>query len=139
APISGIIKYTAYSYDSQAVLSMLQSELISHVEDGKRLLEETITMDRLIAHVIDYSDDLSWIKLTVDLSGTEEFVLDPLNPHGARFAKKGRELIIGKDKETAERILKNLPEVESVEINIWPPWNSGIPSIPSHISISLEK
>ncbi|MCK5017946.1 MAG: hypothetical protein KAS32_12890 [Candidatus Peribacteraceae bacterium] len=137
-PITGTIEYIAYAYDSQAILNMLSSELRTHVEDGKRLLGETISMERLITHVIDYSDDLSWIKLTVDLSGTEEYILDPLSPNGAKFGKKARDMILGKDKDVALRILKNLPEVEDASISIWPPWNNQLPSIPSHISIDVE-
>lgn len=137
-PITGSIEYIAYAYDTQAVLNLLKAELLTHVEDGKRLLPSTITMDRLIAHVIDYNDDLTWIKLTVDLSGTEQFILDPLSSHGARFGKKVREMIGGKKTDVAERIMKNLPEVEDVSINIWPPWNRQLPSIPSHISITVD-
>jgi hypothetical protein len=138
-PVTGTIHYTAYAYNTQAVLEMLKSELGTHVEEGKRVLLNTITMERLIAHVIDYADDLSWIKLTIDLSGTEQFILDPLSTHGAKFGKKARELIVGKHAEVAERILKNLPEVESASVRIWPPWNRVLPSIPSHISIQVRK
>ena len=89
----------------------------------------------LVAHVIDYSDDLSWIKLTVDLSGTEQFILDPLTPAGARFSKKIRELVTGLTTKEALRILRNLPEVDNADIRLWPPWNSSLPRIPAHITI----
>jgi len=136
-PIEGDVVYTAYAYDSRHVLALLSQELRQHVEDGKRLLEETLTLDRLVAHVIDYADDLAWIKLTVDLSGTEQYILDPLSPTGARFGKKVRDLVTGKDKDTAQRIIKNLPEVENVEVHVWPPWNRLVPHIPSSISIEV--
>jgi hypothetical protein len=136
-PIEGQLAYTAYAYNSAEVLEMLRQELVSHVEDGKRLLQDTLTLDRLVAHVIDYADDLSWIKLTVDLSGTEQFVLDPLSPTGAKFAKKIRDMITGKEAVTAERIVQNLPEVKDTDIKIWPPWNRVLPHIPSHISIEV--
>lgn len=136
-PIEGSVTYTAYAYNSYQVLELLRHELRAHVEEDKRLLEPTLTLDRLVAHVIDYHDDLSWIKLTVDLSGTEEYVLDPLSPTGAKFAKKVREMVTAKDRETAERIMKNLPEVEDVQISLWPPWNRVLPHIPSHISLEV--
>ncbi len=88
-----------------------------------------------MAHVIDYADDLSWIKLTVDLSGTELSILDPLTPTGARFAKQVRESVGGISREDALRIIRNLPEVEQAEIALWPPWSRVLPRIPSHISI----
>ena len=138
-PIDGEVIYTAYSYDSNHVLQLLSQELRMHVEDGKRLLEDSLTLNRLVAHVIDYNDELTWIKLTVDLSGTEQFILDPLSPTGAKFGKKVRDIVTGKEKDVAKRIIQNLPEVEDVKVAIWPPWNSMLPTIPSHISIEVHK
>ena len=89
----------------------------------------------MVAHVIDYADDQSWIKLTVDLSATEEYVLDPLQPAGALFAKTIRELVAGMSRDEAVRIIRNLPEVETVSISQWPPWSRTLPRIGSHISI----
>ncbi|MDP7477207.1 MAG: hypothetical protein QF442_02040, partial [Candidatus Peribacteraceae bacterium] len=114
-PIEGSITYTTYAYDTQEVLDMLSRELISHVGEGKRLLEESLSHDRLVAHVIDYEDDFSWIKLTVDLSGTHQHILDPLSPTGAVFAKKVRESVRGLHKADAERIVGNYPEVKKAE------------------------
>ena len=92
-------------------------------------------MKRLVAHVIDYSKDLSWIKLTVDLTGTATYILDPLTPRGAVFAKNIRERISGLSTDDALRIVKNMPEVEDAEISLWPPWGNQLPSIPSHITV----
>lgn len=134
-PIQGQIIYTAYGYDNAFVLDLLTNGLYSHVSDGMRLISDSIGMDRLVAHVIDYEDDLSSIKITVDLSGTERFVLDPLSPAGAHFAKRLRESIKGKSKADALNIVKNFPEVDNAEISMWPPWSRTLPNIPSHISI----
>jgi len=134
-PFSGRIRYIAYGYDTKKVLDLLSEELRKHVEIDKRLLEETLTLDRLVTHVIDYSDDLSWIKITVDLSGTEQFILDPLSPTGSKFARKVRENITGISLEDARGIIQNFPEVEKVEFSLWPPWNKTLPLIPSHIYV----
>lgn len=134
-PVEGTIIYTAYGYDTKAVLDLLVAELTAHVRAERRLLPESLTLSRLVAHVIDYSDDLSWIKITVDLSGTEQFILDPLSPTGAQFAKKVREKVTGLPIEEAMRIIKNLPEVDQVDISIWPPWSPKLPPIPTHIYI----
>lgn len=134
-PIEGTIRYTSYAYDTQEVLDLLYKELVTHVGQDKVLLEDSISLDRLVAHVIDYHDDLLWIKLTVDLSGTQRYVLDPLSPMGARFGKRVRNEILGLSTSEAKRVIKNLPEVDEVSISLWPPWSRIIPSIPSHISI----
>lgn len=134
-PVEGTIVYTAYGYDTKAVLDLLTAELQAHVREGKRLLSQSLTLSRLVAHVIDYADDLSWIKITVDLSGTEQYILDPLTPTGAQFAKKVREKVAGIPVDEAERIIKNFPEVDSSTISVWPPWSPRLPPIPSHIYI----
>jgi len=137
-PIEGAIEYTVYAYDQRSILDLLKDELLSHVREGKELLTDTLTLDRLVVHVIDYADDLSWIKLTVDLTGTERHILDPLSPTGAIFAKRLRELVKNLDKDEAIRIVKNMPEVDSVAISLWPPWRRTLPGIPSHITIRTE-
>jgi hypothetical protein len=134
-PIEGSITYKSYAYDASALLTMLREELLSHVGEGERLLSESIGFDRMVVHVIDYADDLSWIKLTVDLSGTSQFILDPLKPTGAQFGKKVREAVAGELLSDAFRIIKNFPEVDTVEIRLWPPWHRTLPTIRSQISI----
>lgn len=133
--VEGGITYTSFIYDKEAIFEMLRKELRGHVREGRRLIEEKLNREHLVVHVIDYADDLSWVKLTVDLTGTEAYVLDPLSPTGAIFGKKLRESIVGLKRSEALRIIKNMPEVESVSITQWPPWQRTIPHIGSHISI----
>ena len=133
--LAGSIRLRMFAYDASAVFPVLLQELRDHVRDGRRLVESHLRTDQLVAHVIDYADDQSWIKLTVDLSATEEYVLDPLQPAGALFAKTIRELVAGMSRDEAVRIIRNLPEVETVSISQWPPWSRTLPRIGSHISI----
>jgi hypothetical protein len=136
-PAEGAISYTVFAYDAQAILDLLKPEFDAHVRDGKELREETLNLQHLKVYVTPpWDDDLRWIKLTVDLTAVEQYVLDPLSPSGALFGKNVREKIVGLSKEDALRIIRNLPEVENVDIRLWPPWNSTLPSIPSHISIT---
>ncbi|TSC57682.1 MAG: Uncharacterized protein Greene041619_1017 [Candidatus Peregrinibacteria bacterium Greene0416_19] len=134
-PVEGGLTYTLYAYNAQAIVKILGQERLAHVVEGKRLLTETLSPERLKVYVIDYDDDLRWIKLTADLAATEQFVLDPLTPTGARFGQKVRSLIADTPTQDALRIVRNLPEVDRVEISVWPPWSRRIPAIPSHISI----
>jgi hypothetical protein len=133
--LAGSIRLRMFAYDTAKVFPILLQELRDHVRDGRRLVESYLGTEQLVAHVIDYPDDQSWIKLTVDLSATEEYVLDPLQPAGALFAKSIRELVAGMTREEAVRIIRNLPEVETVSISQWPPWSRTLPHIGSHISI----
>ena len=137
-PVEGEVIYTVLAYDKQAILDMLSDELESHVREGRRLLSETLSLDRLVVHVIDYEDDFSWVKLTVDLTGSEQFILDPLSPAGAQFARKVREQIMGLSKGEALKIVRNMPEVQNAKVNVWPPWNTTLPTIPVHIAVVTE-
>ena len=138
-PIEGSLLFTAYAYDAQYILTLLKGELAHHVEEGSRLLSDSVRLERLVTHVIDYADDLSWIKLTVDLSGTQQAVLDPLTPEGARFAREVRERVLGESIADAESIVKNLPEVHSARVSVWPPWNELLPTIPYHITVETAE
>jgi hypothetical protein len=135
---TGRIRYTVFAYDAQAILGLLRGELASHVREGRKLLDDSADLSRLVSHVIDYDDDLAWIKLTVDLTGREEYLLDPLSPQGAIFAKRLREQVAGLSHEDALRIVRNLPEVENATISSWPPWSRVLPALPSHISVVAQ-
>lgn len=134
-PMEGSIVFTMYAYDTQEVLDMLSRELRTHVGEGRRLLEDTLDLSRLVAHVIDYENDFSWIKLTVDLTGTVQHILDPLSPTGAVFAKKVRDSVAGLHKDDAERIVRNYPEVKEADIRVWPFWSRYLPRIETSISV----
>lgn len=137
-PVEGSIAYTVFAYDAKQILDLLSDELLSHVREGKEILPDSLTLDHLEVRVIGFADDFTWIKLTADLLGTDRYVLDPLTPTGALFAKKVRENIVGKTKADAQRVLRNMPEVESVDIHMWPPWTGTLPEIPAHISIAPQ-
>ncbi len=140
-PITGTIFYTVIEYDEDQLFELLEQELVQGEDTEKVLNEGSITRDNLVLHVIDAPWDapiLTWVKVTVDLSGTDRYLLDPLTPPGARFAKKVRDQVAGQTKVDAERIIKNFPEVSKVRISIWPFWNTILPSISSNIIIKEE-
>ena len=137
-PVTGSIVYTAFAYDITAILTLLKGELAAHTRDGRKLLSDRLGIQDVVATPIEWADDFTSIKLTVDLTGTQEYVLDPLTPDGALFAKKVRDQLAGLRRSDALRIIKNMPEVENARITQWPLWNYTLPSIPSHISIIPE-
>ncbi len=137
-PVEGALVYTVFAYDAQSILQSVSADLESHVAEGKKILPDTVNLSHLDVRVFDYADDLSWIKATVEMVATEQFILDPLSPDGAKFAKKMRDDVVGLSTKDALRIIRNLPEVEKVEIKMWPPWSQQLPDIPSHISMTIH-
>lgn len=132
------LSYRVSAYDASAIVDFLSGELRAHVREGKELMEDSLSRDRLDVRVIGYDDDLAWVKLTVELVGKDRYILDTLTPAGALFAKRMREKVAGLSRDEALRIVKNMPEIEDAKISIWPPWQSRMPAIPSNISITTE-
>ena len=135
-PIAGTIVYTVFGFEKQYARDLLLSEMEQHIGTNKRLIANQLTLDQLNYFVISYDDNLAWVKITADLSGTEEFILDPFTPSGSAFAAKVRQAISGLKKDEALRIVKNFPEVDRVEITLWPFWAGAVPSIASHIVVA---
>ncbi len=137
-PIEGGLEYTVPAYNLQGIQKTYSRELQAHTSDGKELHPDSVHIDPEKVIIIEYADDGSWIKITADIVGTEQFVLDPLTPTGARFGAKVRAAIAGLSIRDATRILRNFPEVERVDIRSWPPWSAILPTIPSNISITPQ-
>ncbi len=133
--VEGTLLHRVLAYDAGEILSIVKGELEERVSAEKHMLPGTVDLRHMEMRVFDYADDLSWIKATAELSATEQYILDPLTPSGARFARKVRERVQGLRKEEAQRIINNFPEVEKAEIDLWPPWGTLLPSIPSSIAI----
>lgn len=137
-PVEGTLIYTVYGYDVQSVLALMRTDSADHVSEGMRVLPESFIPERMRVYIIDYEDNLQWIKITADLLGLQEFVLDPLTPVGARFGVKVRDTVAGLSTANALRVIRNMPEVERAEVRLWPPWNRTLPEIPAHISLTIQ-
>ena len=73
------------------------------------------------------------MKVTAELTGKQRSVLSPGSATGRIFGEKLREAIRGKTVEEARRIIQNFPEVDHVEVSMWPPWQPSLPSLTSNI------
>lgn len=135
-PIAGNIDYTVILYDENELLNLLKEEVLQRVSSDKTVVEESLTKDNMDLNVIaPWDDDFNWVKLTADLTYTQRYVINPITPNGAKFGKYIRDNVAGKTVSETNRIIKNLPEVEKVEISIWPPWAFQLPTIGSSIAI----
>jgi hypothetical protein len=136
-PLEGSIDYTVILYDESAVLNLLKDEVLLRVPNGREVVASSLSLENMNIHVIaPWDDDLNWVKVTADLTYEQRYVLDPITPSGAKFAKQIRDSVIGKTVSEAYRILKNLPEVSRVEIHVWPPWAFTLPDIGTNIAIT---
>jgi len=136
-PVSGTIEYTVILYDENDLLELLKEEVYSRIPPSKTVVESSLSKENMDLNVIaPWDDDFRWVKITANLTYTERYVINPITPTGARFGKYIRDNVAGKTVQEALRIVRNLPEVDSVEISVWPPWAFTLPTLGNNIAIT---
>lgn len=131
--VSGKMKIKGVAYDSQTLLSILKSEIISTKTPGKRLVK--IDGNSVSINVFEVNLKSDSYKFTAQIQGIEEYEIDPDLEGGNKLAKKIKEHIAGKTVEEAENYIQNLEEVNSVHIKMWPIWSPTIPTLADNIRI----
>ena len=134
-PVRGGVEYAVLAYDKGKLLTLLLPGLSRHVEEGRELMRDSVVEQGISVHVIEYDDNLSWVKITAELTGKQQSVLAATTRAGRAFTERVRELIRGKSTQDAARIIQNFPEVDRVDIDVWPPWRKTLPSLMSNIVI----
>nr|MBP7114664.1 hypothetical protein [Candidatus Peribacteraceae bacterium] len=139
-PISGAIEFTVILYDEDVLLNLLKEEVLERVPPDKTVVMDSLSKDNMDLNVIaPWDDDFKWVKITADLTYTQRYVINPITPNGAKFGKYIRDNVAGKTVSEANRIIRNLPEVDRVEIKIWPPWAFQLPTIGNSINITEQE
>jgi hypothetical protein len=131
--ITGSLQLTGVAYDSEAVLNILKTEIISGETPGKQLVR--IDEDSISINVLETDLAASIYRFTAQIQGVEEFEIEKDLEGGSKLVKKITEHIAGRSIEEAEAYVQNLPEVNKVQIKIWPSWAPTIPSLPENIKI----
>ena len=132
-PVEGSLHYTVLAYSKDDLRTLLLPGLRDHIEEGQGLVEGSVSLDGISVHVIEYDDNFQWVKVTAELTGKQRSVLAPNSATGRIFGEKLREAIKGKTVEEAKRIIQNFPEVDHVEVSMWPPWQPSLPPLTSNI------
>lgn len=136
--ITGSITLSGVAYDNDAILAILKTEIVTVETPGKQLIR--IEEDSISINVLEADNVRLNYKFTAQIQGVEEYEIDPELEGGSKLSKKIKEHIAGKSIEEAERYVQNLPEVNQVELKIWPAWSPTIPTLPENIKIrSLSK
>lgn len=139
-PISGSIEYTVILYDENKLLELLKEEVMLRIAADKTVVTSSLVKENMDLNVIaPWDDDFKWVKITADLTYTQRYVINPITPNGAKFGKYIRDNVAGKTVSEANRIIKNLPEVDKVEISVWPPWAFQLPTIGNSIAVIEEE
>ena len=131
--VKGTLKLSGVAYDSDALYELLKTELLSVQTPGKQII--SVDKDSISLSVLEANVPADQYKITAQIQGVEEYEIDADLEGGAELNKKIKEHIAGKTIEEAEAYIQNLPEVNSVEIKVWPVWSPTIPSLPDNIKI----
>ncbi len=131
--ISGSINISGVAYDYDALLALLKSEIVNAQTPGKQLVR--IDESSVSINVIELDNSNLIYKFTGSIQGIEEYEIDPKLEGGSNLSKKIKEHIAGLSIEEAKDYVQNLPEVNKVEIKIWPLWSPTIPTLTENIKI----
>ncbi|MEK9160111.1 MAG: hypothetical protein AAB383_05275 [Patescibacteria group bacterium] len=129
--VTGTMTISGIAYNQEDLFSLLKAEIVSTKTPGKLLISvDENSMSLQILEVINNA-----YKITAQVQGIEEYEIDPELEGGNKLAEKIKEHIAGKSIEEAKAYIQNLPEVNSVEIKVWPVWSPTIPSLSENIKI----
>lgn len=131
--LTGAMTLKGIAYNHEDLFSILKGEIISAQTPGKQLVsvdENTISLQ-----VLEGASSTATFKITAQIQGIEEYEIDPDLEGGSALAEKIKDHVAGRSIEEAEAYIQNLPEVNSVEISVWPVWSPTIPNLSENIKI----
>ncbi len=131
--VSGTVSLAGVAYDSDALYALLKTQILAVETPGKQVI--SVDKDSISMSVLEANVTADTYKITAQIQGVEEYEIDTELEGGADLSKKIKEHIAGKTIEEAEAYIQNLPEVNKVEIKVWPVWSPTIPSLPDNIKI----
>jgi hypothetical protein len=131
------IKASGVAYDFDQLFSVLKKELKTRAHPDMQVRDDSIRPESISFEPVSENEVLGQIKITANIKGIQEFVIDSSLQAGLRFSNKVKERIVGLSVEEAENYVGNLSEVDEVEIKLWPFWISKIPRISDNIEIKL--
>ncbi len=125
------------AYDFDQLFAILKKELKTRTHPDMQIRDDSIRPESISFEHVEEDEVLGQIKITVTIKGIQEFVIDSSLQAGLRFSNKVKERVVGLSVEEAESYIGNLPEVNEVEIKLWPIWLSKIPRISDNIEVKL--
>ncbi|MBN2307021.1 hypothetical protein JXD20_03475 [Candidatus Peregrinibacteria bacterium] len=131
------IEAKGVAYDFNQMFAILKKELKTRVHPDMQIRDDSIRPESVSLESVSEDEALGQIKVTATIKGIQEYVIDSSLQAGFRFSTKVKERIVGLTAEEAENYVGNLPEVDKVEIKLWPIWVSRIPRIADNIEVKL--
>lgn len=134
--LSGEVEVSGVYYDHDEMLEILKDELMVKKSPQKELLR--INENSTTYRIFQWDEAGGKIKLTANIKGVEQYLIDEDKEAGANLLEKIKEHIAGKDIEEAKLYIQNLPEINKVEIESWPAWSPTVPGIEDNIEFEIR-
>lgn len=131
------IEAKGIAYDQDQIFGLLKKEIKSRAHPDMQVTDRSLDPKEMTFEVVSDDPALGQIKITVTLPGIEEFVIEPSELAGQRFGARVKEKVAGLPKAEAQSLISAMPEVDDVQISLWPIWLSSMPRVPENIEIKL--
>lgn len=134
--LTGEVHVSGVYYDHDSMLEILKGELLLKKSPQKELLR--INEESTSYRIFEWDEASGKIKLTANIKGIEQYLIDPNKESGENLLTKIEEHIAGKNIEDAKSYIQNLPEINKVEIDSWPVWSPTIPKLSENIDFEIR-
>lgn len=148
--ISWEIEITSFTYNKQAVVSLLKNSINKNIiKDSQKIISIDDEQVR-ISYIINRNDlkKVNWVYRYIQNINTpfiikattqiEYLISKKFNNQNNIFIKQMKYSILWKNIDEAEKILINKPEINNVEIEIKPFFMKNISKIPQNIEVIIE-
>ena len=123
----------ALSYDFDKLYSILEKNMKQKAHPNMKL--SYIDIENLQIRAFDVDKNLNRIKAAVTLYWREDYDLFWDENFSKMFIVNNKNKLTNLSPKTAEKYLRNLPEVSNVKIKLWPPFIKKLPKMPGSIDI----
>lgn len=134
--LEGSLRVRGVFYDQNQMLDILRNELMAKKSPQKELVR--INDSSASYRIFEWDEAGGRIKVTANIKGIEQFDISPESSNGKNLLRKIKERIAGKEIAEAEDYIRNLPEINKVEIDSWPAWAPTIPKIMDNIEFEVK-
>ena len=132
--ISGSISVSGVAYDQDQLLELLKEEAMSKNNPGQHLVE--IDESSITTELFDIDEANQTYTFTAEIWVVQEYILNPNDPEGKMLIDKIVQHVAGLSLEDAQNYIQSLPEINKVEIKMWPFWSNTLPALPENIKVN---
>lgn len=134
--VYGQIKFSGISYDKSKLTEILVDGVKKRINPD--MILDKIDQDQITLYPIDVNLEKKYVKMEATIRAKSMFDFTQTTITGIRMRQKIRNLIAGKPYNEAMKLLKNIEEIDDVQISNWPFWRTNIASMDSQINIELK-